>query len=56
MSVHTPVPPQRASLAEADRTSHELATLGITNQQLVINGIMLDNGSDDPLAQALRER
>lgn len=48
--------PQRASLAEADRTNHELATLGITNQQLVINGIMPDNGSDDPLAQALRER
>lgn len=48
--------PQRASLAEADRTSHELATLGIANQQLVINGIMPDNGSDDPLAQALRER
>lgn len=48
--------PQRASLAEADRTSHELATLGIANQQLVINGIMPDNGSADPLAQALRER
>lgn len=48
--------PQKASLEEADRTSHELATLGILNQQLVINGIMPDNGSDDPLAQALRER
>lgn len=48
--------PQRASLAEADRTSHELAILGIANQQLVINGVMPDNGSDDPLAQALRER
>lgn len=48
--------PQRASLAEADRTSHELVTLGIANQQLVINGIMPDNGSDDPLAQALRKR
>lgn len=48
--------PQRASLAEAERTRHELAALGITNQQLVINGIMPDNGSDDPLAQALRER
>ena len=48
--------PQRASLAEADRTSHELAMLGIVNQQLVINGIMPDNGSNDPLALALRER
>lgn len=48
--------PQKASLAEADRTSHELATLGIVNQQLVINGVMPDNGSDDRLALALRER
>lgn len=48
--------PQKASLVEADRTSHELATLGIVNQQLVINGIMPENGSDDPLALALRER
>lgn len=48
--------PQRGSLVEADRTSHELATIGIANQQLVINGIMPDNGSDDPLALALRER
>ena len=48
--------PQKASLVEADRTSHELATLGIVNQQLVINGIMPENGSDDPLAVALRER
>ena len=48
--------PQKASLVEADRTSHELATLGIAHQQLVINGIMPENGSDDPLALALRER
>jgi arsenite-transporting ATPase len=48
--------PQKASLAEADRTSHELATLGIVNQQLVINGVMPENGSGDPLAAAMRER
>jgi arsenite-transporting ATPase len=48
--------PQKASLAEADRTSHELATLGIVNQQFVINGVMPDNGSGDPLATSLRER
>lgn len=48
--------PQKASLAEADRTSHELATLGIVNQQLVINGIMPESESDDPLAAAVRER
>ena len=48
--------PQQASLAEAERTSHELASLGIVNQQLVINGVMPENGSDDPLADALRGR
>lgn len=48
--------PQRASLAEAERTSHELAALGITKQQLVINGIMPDTGSNDPLGTALRKR
>ena len=48
--------PQRASLAEAERTSHELAALGIVNQQLVINGVMPDNRSGDPLVVALRER
>lgn len=48
--------PQKGSLAEAERTSRELATLGIVNQQLVINGVMPDNGSGDPLATALRER
>ncbi len=48
--------PQKASLAEAERTSRELATLGIVNQQLVINGVMPDNDSDDPLAVSLRQR
>jgi arsenite-transporting ATPase len=44
--------PQRSSFTEAERTSRELAALGITNQRLVINGILPDNGSDDPLATA----
>lgn len=48
--------PQKASLVEAERTSRELATLGIVNQQLVINGVMPDNGSGDRLAVALRQR
>jgi arsenite-transporting ATPase len=43
--------PQRGSLAEAARTSGELAALGITNQQLVINGVLPDTGSHDPVAQ-----
>jgi arsenite-transporting ATPase len=48
--------PQRAALAEAGRTSHELASLGIANQRLVINGILPDSDTDDPLALALRGR
>lgn len=47
---------QRGSLVEAERTSRELAALGIRNQQLVINAIMPDTGSDDPLAIALLSR
>ncbi len=49
---------QRGSLVEAERTSRELAALGIQNQRLVINAVMPDTGSDDPLAVALliRER
>ena len=48
--------PQRGSLVEAERTSRELAELGIRNQQLVINAVMPDTGSNDPLAAALRSR
>lgn len=48
--------PQRGSLAEAERTSRELASLGIVNQQLIVNGVMPDTGSDDPLARALISR
>jgi arsenite-transporting ATPase len=48
--------PQRGTLVEAERTSRELATLGIRNQQLVINAVMPDTGSNDPLAVALRSR
>ena len=48
--------PQRAALAEADRTSRELAAIGIANQRLVINGILPDSKTDDPLAAAIRGR
>jgi arsenite-transporting ATPase len=48
--------PQRAALAEAGRTSHELAAIGITNQRLVVNGILPDSHTGDPLAASLRER
>jgi arsenite-transporting ATPase len=48
--------PQRGSLVEAERTSRELAALGITNQHLVINGVMPETESGDPLAVALLAR
>ena len=48
--------PQTAALAEAARTSSELASLGVRNQRLIVNGLMPETTSDDPLAAALAER
>ena len=48
--------PQRASLLEAARTSGELAGLEITNQRLVVNGLMPETATDDPLAVAMQRR
>jgi arsenite-transporting ATPase len=48
--------PQRGSFVEAERTSRELAALGITNQRLVVNGVLPDTGSGDPLAKAWMKR
>jgi len=50
--------PQLGALKEAERTSGELASLGIKNQRLIVNGVMPDTASDDPLAEAMiaRER
>lgn len=47
---------QQGALVEAERTSGELASLGITNQRLVVNGVMPEAIGDDPLAKALRNR
>ncbi len=47
--------PQRAALEEAERTSRELVSLGITNQRLVINGVFR-GASGDSLARALEQR
>lgn len=47
---------QSGALAEAERTSGELASLGITNQRLIVNGVLPEPTSDDPLARALRAR
>lgn len=48
--------PQRSALAEAERTSGELGSLGIVNQRLIVNGVMPDTGNDDPLAKAMIAR
>jgi arsenite-transporting ATPase len=45
--------PHRSAFAEAARTSRELAAIGITNQQLTINGVMPADAAGDPLASAL---
>jgi len=48
---------QNASLREAERTHEELAAIGLSQQYLVINGV-LDAGdaADDPLALAIVKR
>jgi arsenite-transporting ATPase len=48
--------PDQAPLAEAARASAELQELGVTNQHLVINGLLQLTDPDDAVALALRER
>jgi arsenite-transporting ATPase len=48
--------PDEASLNEAARASAELRELGVANQYLVINGVIVLTHPDDPIAVALRER
>jgi arsenite-transporting ATPase len=48
--------PQRASLREAKRTSIELQQLGVTQQQLVINGSFTTDCPHDAMSQAMQER
>ncbi|TNI84282.1 arsenical pump-driving ATPase [Aeromonas sobria] len=49
--------PQASTLREVARTHDELATIGLANQQLVINGIFPQSElSDDPLATAVWQR
>lgn len=48
--------PDRASLAEAERTRAELAALGTTRLRLVLNGIFHAAVADDPVAQAIESR
>jgi len=48
--------PDAAPLAEATRASAELRQLGVTNQHLVINGVLNLTDPGDAVAVALRER
>ncbi|MEX2133274.1 MAG: TRC40/GET3/ArsA family transport-energizing ATPase, partial [Acidimicrobiia bacterium] len=48
--------PELSSLDEADRARHELAEIGITNQQLIINGVFTTHHTQDPTALALTDR
>lgn len=48
--------PRQSALAEVARTSVELASIGIKNQQLAINGMMPEDTGGDPLAEALLKR
>jgi arsenite-transporting ATPase len=46
---------QKAALAEAERTSGELAAIGVRHQRLILNGLFKASGSD-PVALALEGR
>jgi arsenite-transporting ATPase len=46
--------PEKSAFKEADRTSGELADLGVTNQHLVINGVFRATGDGDALANAMQ--
>ncbi|NBB87366.1 MAG: arsenical pump-driving ATPase [Bacteroidetes bacterium] len=48
--------PERSTLKEAARSSQELRELGITNQQLVVNGVFEAQDASDPLAAAMEGR
>jgi arsenite-transporting ATPase len=45
--------PDKASLKEASRTSHELQELGMENQQLIVNGVFQATDQSDNLARQL---
>jgi arsenite-transporting ATPase len=47
--------PQKAALDEAERTSGELAAIGVGNQRLILNG-MFHASDSDPLGLALEHR
>lgn len=48
--------PQRAALVEAERTSRELAAIGVRNQRLIVNGVFRASRRDDKVALAMERR
>jgi len=48
--------PEASALREAERTSRELAQLGVANQHLVVNGMFIASVANDPIAAALERR
>jgi arsenite-transporting ATPase len=48
--------PERSALAEAARAAAELAELGLTNQRLVINGVLTDPRAGDAIAESYVRR
>jgi len=48
--------PESSALSEAARCSRELASLGVSNQHLVVNGIFRAAAADDPIAVAMERR
>ena len=46
--------PEDAALEEAERTSRELAEIGVRNQMLVLNGVFQARGGTDPVASAMQ--
>jgi arsenite-transporting ATPase len=48
--------PETVALNEAERCRRELATLGVCNQHLVINGVFTAAISDDPVAAAVERQ
>jgi arsenite-transporting ATPase len=48
--------PEQSAVAEAARTSRELADLGVSNQRLIVNGVFTASDPHDQLARALEAR
>jgi len=48
--------PETSALTEAERTSSELARMGVSNQVLILNGLFVASEKSDSVARALEDR